>query len=171
MIVLTNAITKLGESGVNRRFARLIAALVAVMLCALACAGAEGAVSTTVVMRVSHLTQNAMVNAGEDLSIEVRIDGVEPAKYQWYFNDAPIEGANQKVYNIVNAQPEDTGVYRLDAFDDAGSMLVSMDIVARVKDDSVPQSGDGSMPVGFAFAGIAVCAALLAVLLRRRRLA
>lgn len=155
----------------NRRFAKLIAALMAVMLCALVCAGAEGAVSTTVVMRVSHMTQNAVVNAGEDLAIEVSIDGVEPAQYQWYFNDVPIDGANQKVYNIVNAQVEDTGVYRLDAFDADGKMLVSMDIIARVKDDSVPQSGDSSMPVGYAIAGIAVCAALLAVLLRRRRLA
>lgn len=155
----------------SRRLTKFIAVLAAVVLCALACAGAEGTVSTTVVMRVSRMTQNAVVNAGEDLSIEVSIDGVSPARYQWYFNDAPIEGANQKVYNIVNAQIEDTGVYRLDAFDDQGNMLVSMDIVARVKDDSVPQSGDSSLPVGFAFAGIAVCAALLAVILRRRMLA
>ena len=171
MIVLTNAIMKLGESGVNRRFAWLAAALIAILVFALACAGAEGAVSTTVVMRVSHLTQNAVVNAGEDLSIEVRIDGVDPASYQWFFNDVPIDGATHEVYNIVNAQPDDTGVYRLDAFDAEGSMLVSMDIIARVKDNSVPQSGDSSMPVGFAFAGMAACAVLLAVLIRRRRLA
>ena len=159
---------KLGESGVNRSLAKLIAVLMAVLLCALACAGAEGSVSTTVVMRVSRMTQNAVVNAGEDLSIEVRIDGAAPASYQWFFNDVPIEGANQKIYNIVNAQPEDTGVYRMDAFDAEGNMLVSMDVIARVKDDSVPQSGDGSMPVGFAFAGIVLCGALLTVLLRRR---
>ena len=159
---------KLGETGVKKRIAIVIALLMAVLLCAFAGAGAEGMVSTTVMMRVSRMTQNAVVNAGEDLSIDVSIDGVSPARYQWYFNDAPIEGADQKVYNIVNAQPEDTGVYRLDAFDDAGSMLVSMDIVARVVDDTVPQSGDGSLPVGMAFAGIAVCGALLAVLLRRR---
>ena len=153
----------------NRRFAKIMALLVALLF--VACAFAEGTVSTTVLMRVSRMTQNAVVNAGEDLSIEVSIDGVNPTRYQWYFNDAPIEGADQKVYNIVDAQPEDTGVYRLDAFDDAGSMLVSMDIVARVVDDTVPQSGDGSMPVGFAFAGFAVCGALLAVLIRRRAMA
>lgn len=161
----------LEESVVKSRFAKIMALLIAVMLGCSVCAFADGTVSTTVMMRVSKVTQNAVINAGEDLSIEVSIDGVEPASYQWYFNDAPIEGANQKVYNIVNAQPEDTGVYRMDAFDAEGNMLVSMDIVARVVDDTVPQSGDGSLPVGFAFAGIALCGALLAVLLRRRSIA
>ena len=151
--------------------ARLAVALVAIMLFASVCALADGTISTTVLMRVSRMTQNAVVNAGEDLSIEVSIDGVEPASYQWYFNDAPIEGANQKVYNIVNAQPEHTGVYRMDAFDENGAMLVSMDVSARVLEDEVPQAGDESLPVGMAMAGIAVCGALLAVLLRKRRMA
>ena len=117
------------------------------------------------------MTQNAVVDVGEDLSIEVSIEGVNPSQYQWYFNDAPIDGANQRVYNIDNAQPENTGVYRLDAFDEEGNMVVSMDVSARVLEAEVPQAGDGSVPVGFAFAGLALCGALLAVLLRRRRLA
>ena len=152
----------------KRRVVKILAlvALLTAILCA--CALAQDTISTTVVMRVSRMTQNAVVNAGEDLTIEVAIDGVEPAQYQWYFNDAPIDGANQKVYNIVNAQPSDTGVYRLDAFDADGRMLVSMDIAARVIDNTVPQAGDGSMPVGIAFAGAAVCGALMIVVARRR---
>ena len=99
-----------------------IAALVAVLL--LTCgAWAENMISTTVVLRVSHMTQNAVVDAGEDLSMEVNIEGVEPASYQWYFENAPIAGANQKVYSIVNAQPENTGLYRMDAFDGKGNMV------------------------------------------------
>ena len=152
----------------NRVMGRLAALCIAIMLLASTIAFAEGSISTTVVMRVSRMTQNAVVKAGEDLSIEVGIDGVEPAQYQWYFNDVPVEGADQKVYNIVNAQPENTGVYRMDAFDANGKMLVSMDISARVLEDAVPQAGDSSMPVGYAFAAIALCAGLLAVLLRRR---
>ena len=152
----------------NRVMGRLAALWIAIMLLASTIAYGEGSISTTVVMRVSRMTQNAVVKAGEDLSIEVGIDGVEPAQYQWYFNDVPIDGADQKVYNIVNAQPENTGVYRMDAFDANGKMLVSMDISARVLEDAVPQAGDGSMPVGYAFAAIALCAGLLAVLLRRR---
>ena len=152
----------------NRVIARLAALWVAVMLLVSVCACAEGTISTTVLMRVSRMTQNAVVNAGEDLTIEVAIDGVEPAKYQWYFNDAPIDGADQKVYNIVNAQPEHTGVYRMDAFDADGRMVVSMDISARVVEDAVPQAGDGSLPVGYAIAALAVCGGLLAVLLKRR---
>lgn len=155
----------------NGRIARLAAILLAVMLLCSAFAGAEGSISTTVLMRRSRMTQNAVVDVGEDLSIEVNIEGVNPSQYQWYFNDAPIDGANQRVYNIVNAQPENTGVYRLDAFDEEGNMVVSMDVSARVLEAEVPQAGDGSVPVGFAFAGLALCGAMLAVLLRRRRLA
>ena len=155
----------------NRRIARLAAILLAVMLLCSAFAGAEGSISTTVLMRRSRMTQNAVVDVGEDLSIEVNIEGVSPSQYQWYFNDAPIDGANQRVYNIVNAQPENTGVYRLDAFDEEGNMVVSMDVSARVLEAEGPQAGDGSVPVGFAFAGVVLCGALLAVLLRRRRLA
>ncbi len=146
-------------------------ALALLLLLLSGCAFAEGVISTTVVMRVSRMTQDAVVNVGEDLSMEVNIDGVSPASYQWYFNDAPIAGANQRVYNIVNASVEDAGVYRLDAFDEDGSMLLSMDIAARVIDDTVPKAGDNSLPVGVAFAGLAVAGAALltAGFVRRRR--
>lgn len=152
-----------------KRWVALLAAILIIMMLSVS-AVADGAISTTVLMRVSRMTQNAVVNAGEDLSIEVGIDGVQPAQYQWYFNDAPIDGATQKVYNIVNAQPEHTGVYRLDAFDEGGAMVVSMDVSARVLVDEVPKAGDGSMPVGIAIAGLVACGALLAVAIRRRSL-
>lgn len=148
--------------------ARLAAVALAVLLMMNLWAMAEGSIRTTVVMRVSHMTQNAVVDAGEDLSIEVNIDGVSPHTYQWYFNDAAIDGANQKVLNIVNAQPTDTGLYRMDAFGDDGAMLVSMDIAARVVEPYVPQSGDASMHAGFALGGVAACFAALALLMRRR---
>ncbi len=62
-------------------------------------------------------------------------------------------------------------MYRLDAFDEDGSMLLSMDIAARVIDDTVPKAGDNSLPVGVAFAGLAVAGAALltAGFVRRRR--
>lgn len=137
------------------------------LLLMLGSAVAEGVISTTVVMRVSHLTQDAVVDAGEDLSMEVNIDGVSPASYQWYFEGAPISGADQRVYNIVNAAVEDSGVYRMDAFDENGDMLLSMEIAARVIDDTVPKSGDSSLPVGAAFAVLAAASVALFVKLRR----
>lgn len=136
-----------------------------------ASAMAEQMISTTLVMRVSHMTQNAVVDAGEDLSMEVNIDGVTPASYQWYFNDAAIDGANQKVYSIVNAAVENTGVYRMDAFDADGRMLVSMDISARVIDKTVPKSGDASLPLETALSAMGIAAVGLAVALRRRKTA
>ena len=152
-----------------RNYIRKICVLLAVvMMVAGAFAVAEGVISTTVVMRVSRMTQSAVVDAGEDLSMEINIDGVEPASYQWYFQDQAIEGANQKAYSIVNAQVENSGVYRMDAFDADGSMLVSMDISARVIDDTIPQSGDGSLPVGAAAAVFATAAAALVLAFRRK---
>lgn len=141
-------------------------ALLAVMLAMPALA--EQMISTTLVMRVSHMTQNAVVDAGEDLSMEVSIDGVVPASYQWYFNGAPIEGANQKVYSIVNAQVEDAGVYRMDAFDADGRMVVSMDISARVIDNTVPKSGDASVPVQLVMGAMGAAAIVMVAALRRR---
>ena len=99
--------------------------------------------------------------------MEVNIDGVSPASYQWYFEGAPISGADQRVYNIVNAAVEDSGVYRMDAFDENGDMLLSMEIAARVIDDTVPKSGDSSLPVAAAFAVLAAASVALFVKLRR----
>ena len=90
-----------------------------------------------------------------------------PASYQWYFEGAPISGADQRVYNIVNAAVEDSGIYRMDAFDENGDMLLSMEIAARVIDDTVPKSGDSSLPVGAAFAVLAAASVALFVKLRR----
>lgn len=155
-----------------RKYMKTIALLLTVfMLMMGVCAVAEGVISTTVVMRVSKMTQSAVVNAGEDLSMEVNIEGVEPASYQWYFEDTQISGANQKAYSIVNAQVENSGVYRMDAFDADGRMLVSMDISARVIDNTIPQSGDGSMPVGVAVAVVVMAAVAVALVLRRRAVA
>lgn len=149
----------------KRRTFRVLALMALLLM--LGSAVAEGVISTTVVMRVSHLTQDAVVDAGEDLSMEVNIDGVSPASYQWYFEGAPISGADQRVYNIVNAAVEDSGIYRMDAFDENGDMLLSMEIAARVIDDTVPKSGDSSLPVGAAFAVLAAASVALFVKLRR----
>lgn len=150
---------------------RTIKRLAALVLVLLLCTGAlaEGEISTTVVMRVSRMTQSAVVNVGEDLSMEVNIEGVEPASYQWYYEGQAISGANQKAYSIVNAKVENSGVYRMDVFDANGKMLVSMDISARVIDDNVPKSGDASMPVGMAIGGFVLAAAVLVLAFWRRK--
>ena len=148
----------------------MLAALLMTLTAFFACAFAEDSISTTVTMRVSKLTQDAIVNAGEDLSIEINVSGVEPARYQWYFEDEAIEGADQRVYNLVNADLEDAGVYRLDAFDESGKMLLSMDVSVRVVDDRVPKSGDDSRPVAAAAMGLIALAGFAAISLRRDRI-
>ena len=72
------------------------------------------------------------------------------------------------MYSIVNAQVEDSGLYRMDAFDENGAMVVSMDISARVIDATVPKSGDGSMSMGMAAVLFVLSALVLAFVFRRR---
>lgn len=142
--------------------------LVTLLLVSFTSTFAEG-ISTTVVMRVSRMTRNAIVNVGEDLSLEVNIEGEIPASYQWYFEGTAIPGADKSVYNIVNAQLEDSGVYRMDAFNAEGRMLVSMEIRARVIDDSIPKSGDNSMPVWVAGIAFISAAGVMVYTLRGKR--
>lgn len=156
---------------VRSRFKRWIAILPVMLALLAATAFAEASISTTVILRVSRMTQNAVVEEGEDLSMEVSIDGVAPVSYQWYCGDVPISGATQKVYSIVNAQIEDTGVYRMDAFNEQGDMVVSMDISVRVIDDSVPKSGDDSLPLNVVCMGMITAAGVLAMTLRRKEAA
>lgn len=151
------------------RFIKRIAAIILVAIIAVSVyALADNVISTSVVMRITRVTQSAVVDAGEDLAMEVNIDGVSPKTFQWYKDDAELAGANQKVYTIVNAKVEDSGVYRMEAFDENGKMLVSMDISARVVDRSVPKSGDTSMPVGVAVAGLVIASCALFMMFRRK---
>lgn len=150
-----------------KRYGKRIALLLAVLLFAFSAAALAEEISTTVVMRVSRMTQNAIVNVGEDLTLEVGIEGVEPDSFQWYFEDELIPGADQRIYTIVNAQPADSGTYRLEAFGADGRMLVSMDIIARVVEETIPKSGDASLPVGAAIAVFVLAAGVFAATLRR----
>ena len=152
----------------NRRLKAMLVLILAMVMVLCAFGTAEGTISTKMIMRVSKITQKAVVNVGEDLSLEVGVEGVTPASYQWYFNDAPLEGADQNVCYLNNAQLEQSGIYRVDAFDGNGKMLVSMDVNVRVIDPTVPKSGDDSMPVGIAAAVFAMAAAALAFTFRRK---
>ena len=62
----------------KKRVLSIIAVLAALMLAGVAVA--ENTISTTVVLRVSRMAQSAIVNVGEDLSMEVNIDGIAPAR-------------------------------------------------------------------------------------------
>lgn len=152
----------------KRLFGRITICVLVLVLCAGIAAYAAGAVSTTLILRASRVTQNAVINVGEDLSMEVLLEGAEPDAYQWYFNNEPISGSNQKVYNIIDASVADSGIYRLDAFDAAGKMIVSMDINARVIDPEVPKSGDNSMPIEIAIGTFVLAGAALLMVNRRK---
>lgn len=146
-------------------------ALVLMMLFIAGSALAEtGAIRTYLTFRITTRTQSAVVNVGEDLQIEVGVDGVEPTSWQWYFKGEPItQDGDQRIYNLLNATGEDAGLYCLKAYKD-DALVVSVDVNVRVIDAVVmPASGDGSMPVAYAFAALAMGLAALMLLGYKRR--
>lgn len=146
-------------------------ALVLMMLFAVGSACAEsGAIRTYLTFRITTLTQSAVVNAGEDLQIEVGVSGVEPTSWQWYFKGEPIEqNGDQRIYNLLNASEEDAGLYCLKAYKD-DAMVVSVDVNVRVIEPVLmPASGDDSIPVAYAFAALALGLAAMVALTCKRR--
>lgn len=148
---------------------RLLTVLLVTVLLFSVSSMADEAISAMVVMRVAKTTQHAVVNAGEDLILEVGISGEKPASYQWYFENVAIPGADSKAYTLENAKPEESGIYRVDAFSADGRMLVSMEIQARVIDTTLPKAGDDSLPVVYAYLALAAGVVLMGTLLYKRR--
>lgn len=158
---------------VSARFRRTTVALCVLLLLLSVCAGAAQALTATVVMKVSRTAQDSIINEGEDLSIDVQIDGVTPASYLWYFDGAAIPGADKRVYAIDAATPEDAGTYRMEAYDGAGKMLLSMDFSVRVIEKALPKSGDdtlGILPVALVMTALLALMGV-AVAIRRKRAA
>ena len=145
-----------------------VALVVLAML--VAAVGSAYAMSANVVMKVSRTAQDSVVNAGEDLTIDVQLDGVAPAMYKWYFEDTLIDDAADRVYTIRRAEVEDAGMYRMEAFGDDGAMLVSMEFAVRVIEDELPQAGDNTLSIGLV-SGIMLlsAAAMAAAIVRSRR--
>ena len=153
----------------SARICRIAMAVVMLAVMIVTCAGAEGAISANVVMKVSRTAQDSIINEGEDLSIDVNIDGVEPASYRWYFGEEPISGANYSMHSISAATMDDAGMYRVEAFDEEGGMLVSMDFNVRVMEKAMPKSGDNTVSAGVVAGAMAALAAIACALFARRR--
>lgn len=153
----------------SKRFLCIALVILAMLVAAV---GSAHALSANVVMKVSRTAQDSVVNAGEDLTIDVRLDGVEPAMYKWYFEDALIEGASDRVYTVRRAAIEDAGMYRMEAFGDDGSMLVSMEFAVRVIENKLPQAGDDTLGIGLVSGIMSLsAAAMAAAIIRSRRTA
>lgn len=163
-------IVRRGDTAVKKRFAHFVTALLLAAVLMTVCMGAAQALNASVVMKVSRTAQDSVINAGEDLTIDVALEGVSPETYRWYFNDAPIAGADQRAYTLFSAKAEDAGLYRVEAFDETGKMLVSMEFTVRVVEKALPKAGDDTLSIapvagvmGFAAAGMATA------LVRRKR--
>lgn len=151
-------------------FAHFAMALLLTTVLMTACMGAAQALNASVVMKVSRTAQDPVVNAGEDLTIDVALEGVTPAAYRWYFNDAALAGADQRAYTLFSAQIEDAGLYRVEAFDETGKMLVSMEFTVRVVEKALPKAGDDTLSVAPVAGAMGLAAAgMTTALVRHKR--
>jgi len=154
---------------VSKRFLCVALMILAMLVAAV---GSAYAMSANVVMKVSRTAQDSVINAGEDLTIDIQLDGVEPAMYKWYFEDALIEGADSRVYTLRSAEVEDAGIYRMEAYGEDGTMLASMEFAVRVIEDVMPQAGDDTLGIGLVTGIMGLSAAGMgAAVIRKKRLA
>ncbi len=148
-----------------------LSVLIALVICVSAFAE-NGAIRTYLTFRITTQTQSAIVDVGEDLQIEVGVDGVEPTGYQWYFEGKAIEkNGNERIYNLLNAQPEDAGIYTMEAYN-GDEVALKVEVNVRVINPvAIPASGDDSVPVEIALgaAAVAVCALVCLIAKRKAR--
>ena len=62
------------------------------------------------------------VPVGQSVTLVVQADGTPPLLYQWKLNGNPIPGATNAAFTISNAQPDDSGSYRVTVANIAGAV-------------------------------------------------
>ncbi|MBE5790600.1 MAG: immunoglobulin domain-containing protein [Clostridiales bacterium] len=147
-----------------------LSVLIALVICVSTAFAENGAIRTYLTFRITTQTQSAIVDVGEDLQIEVGVDGVEPTGYQWYFEGKAIEiNGNERIYNLLNAQPEDAGVYTMEAYE-GDEVVLKVEVNVRVINPVViPASGDNSLPVEVVFGAALAAIGLMACLIVKRK--
>jgi hypothetical protein len=78
------------------------------------------------------------VSVGGSAQLNVIAIGSSPLSFQWFFNDAPREGANAALLILNDVQPADAGSYRVVVSNVVGSVT---SIVAAISVESNPPSG------------------------------
>lgn len=72
---------------------------------------------------ITRQPESLSVYSGSPATFKVSAWGTEPMTYQWYRNEAPLEGATDASYSIVTAGPNDVGQYDCLVTNDLGSAL------------------------------------------------
>ncbi len=62
------------------------------------------------------------VNEGSDYTLTVGVSGAEPLTYKWFKGNDPIPNATGNAYVVFNAKPADSGDYKVEVTNPAGSV-------------------------------------------------
>ncbi len=153
----------------SKRFGRIAVVIFMAIMMLITSVTIAQALSAGVVMTVSRTTQDSVIDEGENLTIDVQLDGVEPARYIWYFEGEVIDGAAGRVYAITSATQQDAGLYRVEAYSEEGKMLMIMEFDLRVIDKALPKSGDSTPAAGILIAAALGCSIAAAGLIIRKK--
>ncbi|MCB1120543.1 MAG: immunoglobulin domain-containing protein, partial [Verrucomicrobiae bacterium] len=91
---------------------------------------------------------------GSTVKLSVTVTGSPPIEYQWFKDDAPVQGATEKTLVILEAEPEHSGVYHVRVTNPVSPDGVLSDPVEvsiripRVGPTIIKQSGRASVPQG-----------------------
>ena len=72
------------------------------------------------------------IKKGQTATLTVKVTGEEPFTYQWKKDRVPIPDSNNTVFAIQNAQPEDSGIYRVEVTNKYGYVIskpVRLDVI------------------------------------------
>jgi len=106
-------------------------------------AGFAGKCGTALPLAIITQPQDAQILQGSNASFSVVAQGTSPLQYQWFFNDSPLFGANQSVFNVPSAQPQQEGFYKVVISDATGSTTsnpVRLKVILPLGFSSQPQN-------------------------------
>lgn len=102
--------------------------------CGLSTTSDEIAVTITPLPLITLHPQDKEVFTGANVSFTVQVDAAEPT-YQWYKDDAAIDGANSATLNLMDVSNDDAGIYYCEVSNNCGSVK-SEDAELKVSEQS-----------------------------------
>jgi hypothetical protein len=87
------------------------------------------------------------INQGQTASFTIAASGSAPLHYQWRFNDADISGATTSTWILTNAQPSQSGIYRVTVRNSDGSVESALATLRVIVPVAEPLPDPSQLPV------------------------
>jgi hypothetical protein len=92
-------------------------------------AGAAGKCNTPRPLEILTQPQSATVSLNGTATFSVVAQGTAPLRYQWLFNNTPLNGATKSLVTLAGVQPQQAGNYSVAVSDVSGSVTSSVAVL------------------------------------------